>query len=445
MNELFAESAEQMVLAGILLDGDQFHAAAPIVTAESFYLERHRIIWRAFEAVRGEGRPTDLEIVAQKLQDQGHLETVGGLAYLLGMHEHQGMISLHTDHYAGIVADKAGLRALRAAGQKIQSLTDQGSSAVETFAQASTILGDAAPKLGGTKQNTQPLLSNWQNVYQANILKRTDPNARVITTGLTDFDRAVPSLDPGQLVIVAARPGMGKSGLALQIGTHNARRGLNVLIFSLEMTRDELTGRAACQEARVNYTQFQQGKLEQTDLNKIEYVLSKVTGRFNVNDQRGLTVDQLAAEAHRQHRAQPIDFLIVDYLQRLAPRKGNGGPENRVQEVGYMARTLKDLAGALGVPVLCLSQLSRAVESRGDKRPMLSDLRESGDVEQEADVVVFPYREGYYDSHADGLSELIIAKRRGGETGTIDVTWVGERVRFEDALHSKNNFVGGKN
>ena len=442
IQDTYSESAEQMTLASILLDNDQWFEAAPLINAESFYLERHRIIWRAFEAVRAEGRPTDLEIVVQKLRDRNQLEQVGGVQYLIGM-QNDTMISVYSGHYAAIVAEKAALRALRATGSKIIALTTQDLGAVEAFTQASTLLSEAAPNMGG-QEHTQPVLSDWQGVYQANILKRTDPNARIITLGLADFDRSVPSLDPGQLVILAARPGMGKSGLALQAGTHNARRGLSVLIFSLEMTREELTGRAACQEARVNYTRFQQGRLEQSELDRIEAALSRVTGRFYVNDQRGQTVDQIAAEAHRQHRANPMDFVIVDFLQRIEPR-GRGGPDNRVQEVGYMARALKNLAGALSVPILCLSSLSRAVESRSDKRPMLSDLRESGDIESEADLVIFPYREGYYDSHADGSSELIIAKRRGGETGTIDVTWVGEHVRFENAVTSRNNYVGGKN
>jgi replicative DNA helicase len=441
--DIFSESAEQMTLASILLDNDQWYECSPLVTAESFYIERHRIIWRALEAVRSEGRPTDLEIVAQKLMDQGKLEQVGGIAYLVGL-QNETMVSVYSGHYAAIVAEKAALRNLRAAGSKIIALTTQDLNVTDAFTQASTMLSEAAPKTGG-HEHTQPVLADWQSVYQANVIKRTDPNARVITTGLTDFDRAVPSLDPGQLVMLAARPGMGKSGLALQAGTHNARRGLNVLIFSLEMTRDELTGRAACQEARVNYTRFQQGQLSQDELNRIEYAISRVTGRFHVNDQRGQTVDQIAAEAHRQYRANPIDFLIVDFLQRIEPRGKNVGPENRVQEVGYMARALKNLAGALSVPVLCLSSLSRAVESRQDKRPMLSDLRESGDIESEADLVIFPYRQSYYDSSADGSSELILAKRRGGETGTIDVTWVGEHVRFENAVTSRNNYVGGKN
>jgi replicative DNA helicase len=443
MNELYSEQHEQNTLGSILIDNDQWHAISPLVNAESFYLERHRIIWRAFESVRADGRPTDLEIVAQKLADQGHLEQIGGVAYLIGLHS-DTFVSVYGDQYASIVAEKASLRALRHAGQQIQALSSTEDNALSAFTQASSLLGAIAPNTG--HQNaTQPLLSDWRAVYAANVAKRTDPNARIITTGLNDFDRAVPSFDPGQLVILAARPGGGKSALALQIATHNAKRGLNVLMFSLEMMRDELAGRAACQEARVNYTKFQQGKLEPDALNRIEYAISRITGRLEINDRRGLTVDQLATETHRHHRQTPVDFLIVDYLQRLSARKtSSSNASNQVQEVGYMARVLKNLAGEIGVPVLCLSQLSRAVESRGDKRPMLSDLRESGDIEQEADVVLFPYRASYYDNNADNTTELILAKRRSGELGTVDVAWHGEHVRFENSTReSKHNWVGG--
>lgn len=422
-----ALEAEIDVLGSSLLDPEAFLNAREIITANDFYKDAHRTIWKHLELLYNAGQPLDMDLLVVSLRDVGKLEDIGGYAYLLGL-QRETAVSVYSKFYAQVVKDKAMLRALDLAGRKIMSLTREHTNVQDALTQANKVLNSVTD---GTQTHVEKsLMDNFDSVYAENV-NRGKGISDDIFTGLIDVDRAIGGFRPGQLVIIAGRPSMGKSAAALQIAIHAGQNHKRGLVFSLEMYQEELLQRAVAMRGNMDYSKFQFGKLDATELARGQ-ALSEIP--VIVSDQRGITADQIAMIALKAHRKDPLKFVVIDFLQRIADRPS---ASNEVKEIGHMTKVFKDLAGALHCPVILVSQLSRKNEERMDKRPALSDLRGSGNIEEDADTVIFPYREAYYTKNEKDLTaEWIIAKCRSGRLGKIDLRWFGAYQKFVNASTS---------
>lgn len=427
-------AAERATLGSILIDPEVVPDVQNVVQHErAFYSEKHRVIYRALIALYEAGDAIDLIALSEHLRVRGDLEVVGSIAYLVALAEDTPTAAYATQ-YAGIVRKYASLRQVIAVGQKMVSSASSG------LEDAETILGQAQSSLAA-------LLTGVANGdYRTGDEVAVDVRAHIralidsggaptgVASGLTDLDAVLHGWQKGAVYVLAARPGMGKTAAALGAAWHAAARGHTVGVFSLEMPDRDLFLRLAASEARVNMERVRSGRVSERDLDRLGSTIDRIAGkRLLFNDVSDLTVTQLRTKARLMAARHGLDLLVVDYLQLLAP-EGRSSSENRVQEVSKMSRGLKMLARELDVPVLVLSQLSRNVEQRPNKRPMLADLRESGAVEQDADAVIFIYRDDYYDPNSDkqGIAELILAKNRNGPLATIETQWSGEHTAFRD-------------
>jgi len=427
-----SEGAEIAVLGSILLDPDALtRPAIGKLTPEDFYFEKHRHIWRAALSLRASGAPTDLTLITEELNRSGQLDEAGGLSYLIGLGD-QVPTSAHAEHYAQVVSEKAYLRrTIRWHSGLMVHAYDQD-LALEDLAALTT----QPPALDlGLKRTVSVADSIAEVLAQAE--SGTGPQG--VPTGLGDFDELTGGLEPGRLYVLAARPAMGKSGLAFQFGAHVALTTGRVLGFSLEMGAQEIAARVLASEARVDLKSLSQARRgDRTALNgraheRLTYAQSKLAlTDFDILPKPALKLQELIDEVRAEHERAPLKLFILDYLQ-LVQINGRAG-DNPVQRVTAITTALKALAMELQIPVLALSQLSRAVEQRPNHRPMLSDLRESGSVEQDADVVFFIYRDEYYNPHTDqqGIAELIVGKQRNGPLGTVKVQFHSAFVRFQN-------------
>ena len=430
--------AEASVLGSALLDNEVLDQMEGLIDAESFYKEGHRAVWRGMSRLRARGEPVDLVTLSENLRAEGVLDTLGGHSYLVGLAE-STPTAAYAEHYARIVAEKATLRRLiQAAGEVMKSAYEETGSLDE-------ILDGAGRKvLEVTRDDKRhdfrvmhDLVADTFERIQKLYEHRENPSG--ISTGFHEMDRMIGSLEPGSLSIIAARPSMGKTAFALTVGQNVALRSKHaVAIFSLEMPGIQLVTRMLCSEARIDMSRLRQGDLNDRDFARLVDAAGRVAeAPIYIDDSPDLNLLELRARARRLQSKHPLGLIIIDYLQLMSGSLSGRNGENRQQEIAAISRGLKSLARELEMPIIALSQLSRAVEARPNKRPMLSDLRESGSIEQDADLVMFIYRDEYYNAHSEkaGIAELIIGKQRNGPTGMVELQFHAQHVRFNDLAH----------
>ena len=426
--------AEESVLGAMLLSETAIGAVTEILDAADFYRGSHGTIYRAMLGLWQKGEPVDAITLANELEERGELEQIGGnprvaeLAALVPA-------AANVDHYAQIVKETATLRALIQAGQEIARLgRERIGETTELVDRAEQIVFDLSQeRVRGDFAHIGPLLT--ESFERITKLYEAGVDVTGVPSGFRDLDRLTSGFQPGNLVILAARPSMGKSALALCIAANlGVRSGTPVALFTLEMSKAEVTQRLMCSEAKVESNRVRSGKLTQEDWPRLTAACDKLMkAPIWVDDTGSITMMELRSKARRLKAREPaLGMIIVDYLQLMT---SGATAENRVQEVSQISRNLKVLARDLDVPILALSQLSRAVEQRHDKRPILSDLRESGSIEQDADLVFFVYRDEYYngdESDQQGLAEVILAKHRNGPTDAVKLSFLKRYAKFAD-------------
>lgn len=428
-----SEEAEKSVLGSILLDKEAFYEVMEYLHDDDFYSEMHREIYRAAVGLYRRNEPVDILTVSEELKKRNTLEMVGGRAYVAMLSTLVPSTS-NVGQYAKIVGEKAVLRRLITTSSEIMEKAYQEKVEPEEildFAEQSVF------EIAQTRQKRdfEPL----KDVLYAN-LKTIDEVSKLsggitgLTTGFMTLDARTSGLQRSDLIILAARPSMGKTALALNIAAQAALRAkAKVLIFSLEMAKEQLGQRLLSVESRVEMQKIKTGKLDTSDYEKINDAVERLAeAQIFIDDTPGITVLEIKNKCRRLKAEKGLDLVVVDYLQLMS---FDSRSENRQQEISTLSRFLKQLAREMECPVLVLSQLSRAPEQRTDHRPILSDLRESGAIEQDADIVMFLYRDEYYNENTEepNICEVNTAKQRSGATGTDRLTWLGKFTRFADA------------
>jgi replicative DNA helicase len=426
--------AERTVLGAVLVDNEAFNAAAELLTREDFYREGHRRLFDAMANLAERSQPIDLITLKDELARAQALEAVGGATYLAGLLDGLPRISNVAD-WCRIVKEKAVLRNLIRAGSRIvESCFEAEEDPAELLDKAEKAIFDIAERRvrQGFIGIREIVKESFRTIDQ---LSQSQELVTGVPTGFVDLDERTSGLQRGDLVIVAARPAMGKTSFCLNVAQHaSLRAGKTVGVFSLEMSKEQLVLRMLCADARVDAHRLRRGKLHEKDWTRLAKAYGELsTARIFIDDSASLTPLEMRAKCRRLKAEHGLDLVIVDYLQLM---NAAGRAENRQQEIASISRSMKGLAKELEVPVIALSQLSRAPEARTEKRPQLSDLRESGAIEQDADVVMFIYREdAYRDDVAEenrGVAEIIIGKQRNGPTGTIKLVFIKEYTRFEN-------------
>ena len=427
--------AEQSVLGSVLLDNEAYGIVEGTVRADHFYKEGHRKIFRAMERLAQRNEPIDLVTLTEELRQTGELENIGSVPYLIGLAD-SVPTAAYAENYARIVREKATLRDLiSASGQIMQAAYDQSSPIEQVLDKAeSSIFELSTSKLSHAFQ-AMPILVSETFAHINELFSNPDPVSG-LRTGFRELDSLTAGLQPSSLNVLAARPSMGKTAFALTIALNVALREKQpVGIFSLEMSALQLVTRMLCSEARVDMSRVRNGQLSDRDFQRLADSAGRMSeAKIFIDDAADMTVMELRARARRLKSEHKLGLIIVDYLQLMTGSGRIGSSENRQQEISAISRGLKALSRELDTPVLVLSQLSRAVESRPNKRPMLSDLRESGAIEQDADLVMFIYRDEYYDAQSDkqGIAEIILGKQRNGPVGSLDLQFHNSHVRFND-------------
>ena len=434
--------AEQSLLGGLLLDNTAWDKVGDLVNEVDFYRDDHRRIFKHIAKLIELGKPADVVTMFESLEKSGEAERAGGLAYL-GEIANNTPSAANIRRYGEIVRERAILRALVTVGDEIaaSALTPSGKD-------ASTLLDEAEARVfeiaeAGARQQTgfvpiQPLLGQVVDRIQE-LYDRDSPSETTgVPTGLTDLDGLTSGLHPTDMIVVAGRPGMGKTTFALNVAEHVAvEHHLPVAIFSMEMPGTQLANRFISSVGRLDQSRLKNGKLNDDDWQRLTYALGKLhEAPIYIDETPGLNPIDLRARARRLHRQfGKLGLIVIDYLQLMSSLKQS---DNRAAELSEISRSIKGLAKELKVPIMALSQLNRSLEQRPNKRPVMSDLRESGAIEQDADIIMFVYRDEIYnpDSPDKGSAELIIGKHRNGPTGTVRMTFIGEYTRFE-------NFAGG--
>ena len=426
--------AEESVLGAMMLSSGAIGAVSEIVDASDFYRASHGHIYRSMLALYARGGPVDAITVVDELDRLGHIEEVGGQERVTELAALVPAAS-NAAHYARIVHEMATLRGLIRAGNDIARLGfDRPGETVELVDRAEQIVFELSQqRVSGEFTHIDDLLKD--SFERITLLMEAGTDLTGTPSGFRDVDRLTSGFQPGNLIIIAARPSMGKSALALNMAQNLAvRHDIPVALFTLEMSKSEVTQRMMCAEARVESQSLRTGKLKPEDWPRLTAACDKLMkAPIWVDDTGSVTMMEIRSKSRRLKSREPnLGLIIVDYLQLMT---SGGNSENRVQEVSQISRQLKVLARDLEVPILALSQLSRAVEQRHDKRPILSDLRESGSIEQDADLVGFVYRDEYYngdESDSQGIAELILAKHRNGPTDTIKLSFLKRYAKFAD-------------
>ncbi|MFZ9298030.1 MAG: replicative DNA helicase [Hylemonella sp.] len=430
--------AESSVLGGLLLDNAAWDRVGDLLGEDDFYRYEHRLIYAAMVALINASKPADVITVHEHLQHLGKGEEVGGLAYLNALAQYVPSAG-NIRRYAEIVRERAILRKLVKASDEIagNAFNPQGRP-------VAMILDDSEQKIFNIGEEGSRLKRGFQSmdmlaVHLLDRVQELADNPNDITgvpTGFYDLDRMTSGLQSGDLVVLAARPSMGKTALAINIAEHVAlNEGLPVAVFSMEMGASQLAVRIVGSIGRIDQGHLRTGRLTDQEWPRLTEAIEKLRNiSLHIDETAGLTSSELRANARRLARqCGKLGLIVVDYLQLMSGSEG-GADENRATELGEISRGLKMLAKELGCPVIALSQLNRSVESRTDKRPMMSDLRESGAIEQDADIIMFIYRDEYYSKDAckePGVAEIIIAKQRNGPTGTVKLAFLKQLTRFE--------------
>lgn len=439
--------AEKSVLGGLIIDPNHVGTIQSIIKEEDFYLGKHQIIFNAMERVFDKDNTLDVVTLANTLEAYGELENIGGYDYLIELTD-SAPTSVNTDNYAKIVRDKAILRRLIYTADSIRNNAMEEGDELENIIDQSERM---ILSIGEGNQNDQPVLIRsliseaFEKAELASIEKK---DVVGLPTGYSDLDKLTTGFQPDQLIIIAARPSVGKTAFALNIAQNVATKSkVPVVIFSLEMGALDLVNRIICAEGNINATNLRTGQLtddEWSSFTVAANVLSEAP--IYIDDTAGIKVSEIRAKCRRLKQERPdLGLIVIDYLQLI---DGSGRNENRQQEVSEISRQLKKLAKELGVPVIALSQLSRGVEHRQNKRPMLADIRESGSIEQDADIVAFLYREDYHqhdeepeemDALPDNTVEIIIAKNRSGALDTVKLLFKKEYNKFSSRAPSFMN------
>jgi replicative DNA helicase len=429
--------AEQSVLGGLLLDNNAWDKIGDVVSEADFYRDEHRRIFRAVQRLMEKSRPADVVTVSEALDAAGDKD-VGGLAYLSELAANVPGAS-NIRRYAEIVRERAILRQLVTAGDEIadSALNPMGRETKTLLDQAEArvfAIAESGMKHQAGFVHINPLLTEVVERIQELHDRDNPTDITGVPTGYTDLDQKTSGLQGGDLIIVAGRPSMGKTAFALNVAEHVAvNAGLPVGVFSMEMGGSQLAMRMLASIGRLDSSRVRTGRLNDEEWGRLAFALGKLhEAPIYIDETGGINPIDLRARARRLHRqCGKLGLIVIDYLQLMV---GVRQSDNRANEVSEISRSLKALAKELEVPVIALSQLSRKVEERQDKRPMMSDLRESGAIEQDADVILMMYREEYYkpDTQEKGVAEVIIGKQRNGPTGTVRLAFLGEYTRFEN-------------
>ncbi len=426
--------AEASLLGALLIDADAVVKIADIVMPEDFYDERHKRIYQAVQQLYEKHSPIDVLTLADQLKGTGFIDMIGGPSYLTELTNFVPTAA-HAEQYAQIVAQKAIRRRLIKASQEIVGLGfDEGKNLQELIEEAEMRLFEVSQK--HVKQDVTSLETILAESFdRLDELHKDKGKIRGVTTGFKDMDNILAGLQRSDLFILAARPSMGKTAFALNLA-HNVALKANepVLMFSLEMSKEQLVDRMLAMESGVDAWALRTGNLTDADFEKIGQAMGSLSeAQIYIDDTPGITVSDLRTKARREAHQHPLGLIIVDYLQLMSGGMRYGGEGNRVQEISEISRGLKGIARELNVPLIALSQLSRSVESRSPQIPQLSDLRESGSIEQDADVVAFIYREDYYNPETDrkNIADIFIKKHRNGPTGGVELYFDREKQLFK--------------
>lgn len=425
--------AERAVLGSMMKQQSAFAAVAERLNEEDFYLPSHRQIFEAMMELQRMSKPVDEVTVVEYLDKRGILKDAGGIGYVIGMQREVPVVT-NLPYYVNIVEEKATLRNLISACEEIVSDAYSGANELsEVLSAAEKRIFDISLK------NTTGGLIQIEGAVTASYLKISERvgmgDVSGLPTGFIDLDKKLSGLQKSDLIVVAGRPAMGKTSFAINIAQHaGMKEDAVVAIFSLEMAREQLASRMLCSEAKVDMQKARTGQMEPEDWQSLAAVLIPLAkSKIYIDDTAGISIAQMSSKLRRlKMQLKHLDLVVIDYLQLMTYK---GRADNRQQEVSEITRALKILARELNVPVILLSQLSREPEKRADKRPMISDLRESGSIEQDADIVILLFRESAYDPQADNTALAIVAKHRNGPTGDIELLWRGEYTKFENLAH----------
>ncbi len=425
-----SQEAEQSVIGAMLLDQEAIAAAMEILTAEDFYQKQYGLVFDAMVSLYSEGKPVDLVTLHNRLQETDAPPEVTAMDYVQSI-LNATPTSANIRHYAQIVADKAQLRRLIHVNEEIANACYGQKERVEDIMEdAEKSIFQVVQRRGGSDfvPIREIVVSALKRIEKAS---RNKGNVTGLATGFIDLDYKTSGMQPSDLILVAARPSMGKTAFVLNIAEYMAfRKNLHVAVFSLEMSREQLVNRLFSLESNVDAQLLRNGNLNDTEWDNLLEGANIIGGSsLIIDDTPGISAVELRSKCRKYKLEHGLDIVMVDYLQLMT---GSRRIESRQQEISDISRSLKELARELQVPVIALSQLSRAVEQRPDHRPMLSDLRESGAIEQDADVVMFLYREDYYkpDTEKKGVAEVIIAKQRNGPIGTVELAWMPKYTKF---------------
>lgn len=422
--------AEQAVIGSMLTDQEAVYAAIERLKPEDFYREDNKQIYTAILNIYNKAEPIDIITLKAELSSMGKLDAVGGLEYIVELPE-KVPTTANVDRYIKIVEEKSLLRNLiRAANEILSSGYAQEDDVENIVDHAEKKIFDVMQKKSQKGYTTikDVLVESFTKLEE---LYNQKEHITGVPTGFAELDKKTAGLHGSELILIAARPAMGKSAFALNIGSYAATRAnVPVAIFSLEMSKEQVGNRILCSEALVDSNNVRIGELNDEELGKLAETSGELSqAPIYIDDTPGISVMEIRAKCRKLKLEKNIGLVIIDYLQLI---QGSGKTSSREQEIAEISRSLKILAKEIEVPVIALSQLSRAVEARPDHRPMLSDLRESGSIEQDADIVMFLYRDDYYneDSEKKNIAEVIIAKQRAGSTGTVDLAWLGKYTKF---------------
>ena len=423
--------AEQAIIGSMLTDKDAVIAAIEILREQDFYREDNRIIYSAILNLYNRSEPIDIITLKAELKSMGKLEAVGGLEYIVQLPDRVPTTS-NVEQYIRIVEEKSMLRALIKTADELITLGYDPTQEVEQVIDTAE-----KKKFEVMQKKNQKGYSSMKDILidtftQLEQLYNQKEMITGVPTGFADLDYRTSGLHNSDLILVAARPAMGKSAFALNIATHAAVRGkVPVAIFSLEMSKEQMANRILCSEAMVDSAKVRTGKIDDEEWGKLAAASGELSeAGIYIDDTPGISVMEIRAKCRKMKLEKNIGLVVIDYLQLVQGSNRKGG--SREQEIAEISRSLKILAKEINVPVIALSQLSRAPEQRVDHRPMLSDLRESGSIEQDADIVMFLYRDDYYNEDTDkkNIAEVIIAKHRSGATGTVELLWLGNYTKF---------------
>ena len=427
--------AEQSILGAMILDKDSIITATEVLKIEDFYKEAHKEIYEAILDLYNKDEPVDLITLSDELTSRGTLEALGGIGYLSGLSS-AGIITSNAKFYAKIVSEKATLRRLIKASTEIIEKGYDVEDADELLDLAEKNIFEISEKRSaeGFANIKDILMETFEKIDQ---MYNSKGGITGLSTGFIDLDEKTSGLQKSDLILIAGRPAMGKTAFAINV-TQNAavRSGASVAIFSLEMSKDQLVQRMLAGEAHIEISRLRTGQLEEDEWPKLAHSMSTLAkAKIFIDDTPGINVMEMRAKCRRLKMEHGLDLVMIDYLQLM---NSHIKSDSRQQEISAISRALKILAREMDCPVIALSQLSRAPELRADHRPILSDLRESGAIEQDADIVMFLYRDEYYhpDSEKKNMGEVIIAKQRNGSTGTVELAWLGKFTKF--ANYQKN-------